>query len=75
MSPAAPRYRHLDVLEETARPDHRLLVLAVGSRAYFLRRLDEHSDDVEPVETAWEIAGCEDATRLVNRNRDGTTRP
>lgn len=66
MSAPGPRYRDRDVLEETARPGRRLLVLAVGAESYFLRRIGpEPGESAEPMESAWAFAGCEAATRLV----------
>lgn len=62
-------YQPGDVIE--SRDGRRMLVLAVGDEAYFLRRLDAAEGDDEPVETAWEIAGCEDATWLVTGGSAG----
>jgi Ser/Thr protein kinase RdoA (MazF antagonist) len=57
-----PTYQPGDVIE--SRDGRQLEVLSVGQEAYFLRRLDWAEGDCEPRETAWEIAGCEDATWL-----------
>lgn len=59
-----PLYRPGDVIE--ARDGRRMLVLAVGQEAYFLRRLDAKPGELEPVETAWEIEGCESKTWLAS---------
>ncbi|MFD9591978.1 hypothetical protein ACFWA9_04365 [Kitasatospora sp. NPDC059973] len=70
MSTAGPRYRADDLLEETARPGRRLLVVAVGEEAYLVRRLDPLAPGqagLEPRESAWAHAGCEAATLLVGR--------
>ncbi|MEV0536818.1 hypothetical protein [Kitasatospora sp. NPDC050463] len=73
MAAAGPRYRAEDVVEETARPGRRLLVVAVGEEAYLVRRLDPSvpgRPDVEPRESAWAHTGCEAATRRVGRRDD-----
>ncbi|MFJ3793870.1 hypothetical protein [Kitasatospora sp. NPDC090091] len=65
MNTSAPRYSPGDVVEETA-TSARLRVLAVGTEAYFVRRLGADAPE-EPAEYAWVHAGCEVATRLVAR--------
>ncbi|GAA0700435.1 hypothetical protein GCM10010193_64000 [Kitasatospora atroaurantiaca] len=65
----SPRYHCADIVEETARPGCRLLVLAVGCETYFLRRLDQEppGEPAEPRESTWAFAECESATRLTAR--------
>lgn len=58
------------IIEETTKEGGRLfLVLAVGQESYFVRRLDGVSD-VEPLETAWSIEGCEAHTHLHERPKE-----
>ncbi|MFI8085996.1 hypothetical protein ACIF6L_35040 [Kitasatospora sp. NPDC086009] len=68
----SPRYRRGDLLEEAG--GRLLRVLAVGDEAYFLRRLDDQPGrDIEPAESAWAFAGCEDATHRIRMGADETT--
>ncbi|MGW4651826.1 hypothetical protein [Kitasatospora sp. NPDC004289] len=64
MSSRAPLYRQGDVLEESAAPERRLLVLGVGHETYWLRAVAGHREG-EPLEAAWAIEGCEAATRCL----------
>ncbi|MEU7093047.1 hypothetical protein [Kitasatospora aureofaciens] len=64
MTTRSPAYEAGNVIEETGPAGRRLLVVAVGEEAYFVRRLDA-SYDVEPREAAWAHEGCEENTRLV----------
>ncbi|MGW6917005.1 hypothetical protein ACWGB8_24725 [Kitasatospora sp. NPDC054939] len=59
-----PHYTMGDLLQEEADPERRHLVLDIGSEAYFLRVVSGQGP-VEPLESTWAIASCEEATARV----------
>jgi hypothetical protein len=62
-----PNYQAEQVVQD--QNGRRWLIVAAGLEAYLVRRLDWKQFDLEPRESAWAHAGCENATKRVEEQQ------